>query len=134
MTYARASITLPRALLVAVDRRARDIDRPRSWVVAEALRTYLGGRASGLEAAGGAPARVRESPPPYTAALKPGLGPSRLAQLEADLALTPEERVRDAERTARAVPSADIPAASRILVFDRYEDYLTWKRREDISA
>ena len=130
MTYARISITLPHALLVAADRRAKDLDRPRSWVVAEALRAFL--TAESTPSARPTALQVRESTVPYGAALLPGLGPYRLAQLEADLALTAEERVRDAERTARAVPTRPQPI-SRILVFDRYEDYLDWKRREDIS-
>lgn len=36
--YARIAITLPRELLVAADRRARELDRSRSWVIAEAIR------------------------------------------------------------------------------------------------
>ncbi|MGH7700607.1 MAG: CopG family ribbon-helix-helix protein [Gemmatimonadales bacterium] len=123
MTLARISITLPRDVLAAADRRAKELDRSRSWVVAEALRQWL--------ATGGARA-VREPPsPPYV----PGLGPSRLAQLEADLRLTPEERVRAAEETARL---GEVVAGARrrpagLLFFDRYEDYLEWKRREDVG-
>jgi hypothetical protein len=132
MSYARISVTLPESLLVATDRRARDLDRPRSWVVAEALRTYLGdAEASPPQRA--VPSRVREPSVSYGAPLRPGIGPSRLAQLEADLALTPEERVLDAERTARAVPDRPRPSVSRLLVFDRYEDYLDWKRREEFT-
>ncbi|HEX9633521.1 MAG TPA: ribbon-helix-helix protein, CopG family [Gemmatimonadales bacterium] len=129
MTYARVSITLPEDLLTAADQTAIELDRSRSWVVAEALRAYLKSR----EAMRTAPL-VREAPVRYGVTLRPGLGPSRLAQLEADIALTPEERVRDAERTARAVPAHPQAPASRLVVFDRYEDYLDWKRREDIST
>jgi hypothetical protein len=131
MSYSRISITIPEPLLIAADRRAKELDRPRSWVVAAALRAYLTGESR--PSAGPTTNRVREPAPPYAAAPRPGLGPSRLAQLEADLALTAEERVRDAERTARAVPTRAQPAVARILVFDRYEDYLDWKRREDIA-
>jgi hypothetical protein len=131
MTYGRASITLPQDLLVATDRRASEIDRPRSWVIAEALRAYLSLR-DASNTGRDAP-RVREPSVRYGAPLVPGLGPSRLAQLQADLALTPEERVRDAERTARAVPARAPHAASRLIQFERYEDYLDWKRREDIT-
>jgi hypothetical protein len=75
---------------------------------------------------------VREAePPPYVA----GLGEQRLAQLRADLRLTPEERVKEAERTARAA-SAGARAAYgrtiRMIGFERYEDYLDYKRREDV--
>jgi hypothetical protein len=54
--------------------------------------------------------------------------------LEADLALTPEERVREAERTAREGALArERGGARRLLQFDRYDDYLQWKRREDLA-
>ena len=122
--FARISITLPRELLVAADRRARQLDRPRSWIVADALRGYLRG----------APARPRavQEPTnaPYSAA--PGLGPHRLAQLEADLALTPEQRVREAEKTARATPRR-ASSGHRLLLFDRYEDYLEWTRNQALT-
>jgi hypothetical protein len=131
MSYARISITLPESLLVAADQRATELDRPRSWVIAEALRAYLGAPDASLSRQ--AVSRVREPPVVYGIPPRPGLGPSRLAQLEADLALTPEERVLDAERTAHAVPDRPRPSVSRLLVFDRYEDYLDWKRREDIA-
>ncbi|MBA3498014.1 MAG: ribbon-helix-helix protein, CopG family, partial [Gemmatimonadales bacterium] len=34
--YARISITLPREVLAAADSQAKALDRPRSWVIAEA--------------------------------------------------------------------------------------------------
>jgi hypothetical protein len=132
MSYARISVTLPESLLIAADQRASELDRPRSWVVAEALRAFLAAPDESLPRQAAA-SRVREPSVSYGSPLRPGLGPSRLAQLEADLALTPEERVLDAERTARAVPDRPGQAVSRLLVFDRYEDYLDWKRREDIT-
>jgi hypothetical protein len=129
MALARISITLPQDVVVAADRRAAELDRPRSWVVVEALRAYLSRPASG----GGA--LVREPAPLPYAAARPGLGDSRLAQLEADLALTPEQRVREAERTAREgdLTRGRTRTARRIVQFDRYEDYLDWKRWEGVS-
>ena len=60
------------------------------------------------------------------------VGAIRQSQLQADLALTPEQRVREAERTAR---EAELVARRRpvnqVLTFDRYEDYLEWKRLRD---
>jgi len=129
MALARISITLPQDMVAAADRQAAQQDRSRSWVVVEALRAYLGKPTSGRGAL------VREPAPlPHTAA-RPGLGDSRLAQLEADLALTPEQRVREAERTAREgeLTSGRARAARRIVQFDRYEDYLDWKRWEGVS-
>jgi hypothetical protein len=119
MACARVSLTLPKALLAAADRRAKELDRSRSWLIADALTAYLA-----------IPARavVREStPPPYAGT--PGLGEQRLDQLRSDLRLTPEQRVLEAERTVQA--AATPPARwTGVLTFDRFEDYLTWKRRE----
>lgn len=130
MTLIRISITIARDLVKAMDRRARELDRSRSWVIGDAARRYLEGPGVTDSAPSAATAAVRESQAPY--GISPGLGPSRLAQLHADLALTPTERVRAAERTARAVPRGTRRVADRILTFDRYEDYLDWKRREGL--
>jgi hypothetical protein len=113
----RVTITLPRDLLAAADARAKRLDRSRSWVVAEALRRFAG------------ETFVRETAlHPYTT----GLGEYRRTQLEADLALTPEERVLEAERTAREAELArGVAPGAGVRFFDRYEDYLTWKRHED---
>jgi len=116
----RVTITLPRELLDATDARAEQLDRSRSWVVAEVLRAYVRGAA------------VREPIRHPYESLR-GLGESRLQQLQADLALTPEERVLEAERTAREAEllHGNSPG-SGARCFDRYEDYLQWKRREGI--
>ena len=119
MALSRISITIPEELILDADRKAGALDRSRSWVLVEALRQYLAPRVNS----------VREPEARYAV----GLGPSRTAQLEADLQLTPEERVCAAERTllvdeARGRP----PTRDRLLTFDRYEDYLEWKRREAV--
>jgi hypothetical protein len=113
-SYSRIAITLPEGDLAAADRIARQQDRSRSWVIAEAIRAYV--------------ARPVDSAarPPVSA----GLGPSRLAQLRADLALTPEQRVREAEATAFAVPRRERGRVNRVISFERFEDYLDWKTRE----
>lgn len=117
----RISITLPENLVLGADRRARQLDRSRSWVLADALRRLLSDRPV---------AAVRE-PARHPNAVSPGLGEYRLQQLEADLALTPEQRVREAERTAREVELARGATPGRgVRFFDHYEDYLAWKRRE----
>jgi len=55
--------------------------------------------------------------------------------LEADLDLSPEERVKEAERTSRVSElRTPKPAVARVLAFDRYEDYLEWRRREDLAG
>ena len=98
MPHARISITVPPELVEAADRLAGELDRSRSWVVAEAIRRYLE-RADPVDEG---PTRLgvfgEAASIPYAAA---GLGEQRLAQLHADLALTPEQRVREAEATTR---------------------------------
>ena len=123
MPVSRISITIPAALVEQADAEAKRRNRSRSWLIAEAVRRYLDSAPSG-EA-------VREAAPvPYAA----GLGAQRLAQLRADLRLTPEERVKEAERTLRAGPSSGRSTygrTTRLIGFERYEDYLDYKRRED---
>jgi hypothetical protein len=46
------------------------------------------------------------------------------------MALTPEERVRAAEQTVRLSELRAGPRPRQLLQFDRFEDYLEWKRRE----
>lgn len=128
MPKTRVTITIPEELLAAADRRARELDRSRSWVIADTLQRGLSPRPLSESR----PSMVREPTAP-TAGYEAGLGPLRLAQLEADLRLTPTERVRAAERTARTgKPTTRRGPSKRVLVFDRYEDYLEWDRRERI--
>lgn len=61
----------------------------------------------------------------------PRLDDSRRAMLQADLALTPTERVLAAERTAREVPVRRYGAL--FVSFDRFEDYLDWKCSEALG-
>ena len=123
MAHARISITLPRDVLLAADKRARQVDRSRSWLIVEAIRAYLAA----------APSQVREpAPAPY--AVTPGLGLQRLAQLQSDLQLTPDARVRAGAETARLGRRVrgSRGATNRVISFDRYDDYLEWKRKEDV--
>ena len=112
--YARIAITIPEEDLAAADAIAADSRRSRSAVIAEAVRRY---------------AAEPASPP-----AQPGLGALRLAQLAADLRLTPEQRVRAAEETARVAAARRRLRAHRAIGFDRLEDYLAWKRVEEIGA
>lgn len=122
-TIDRVTVTIPRELLARADARARQLDRSRSWVVAEALRGYLGA------------SRVSEPATPRYGTVSRGLGEQRSQQLAADISLTPEQRVREAERTSREadlVRGATRVHGTGVRFFDRYEDYLEWKRREGI--
>lgn len=125
MAFTRVSITLPRDVLAAADRRARALDRSRSWLIVEAVRAYLSD----------SPSRVREPTPTPYGVTSPGLGPLRLAQLESDLRLTPERRVRAAEESARLGELVRKSHGRRhqVLSFDRYEDYVAWKRTEQAA-
>lgn len=121
--YARIAITLPQETLDAADQRAGELDRSRSWVIAEAIRVYTGGGVAAPVPGAAAPRGSWEE----------RLGPSRVAQLAADLRLTPEERVIAAEETARATPTRDRGRVQRVIAFDRYEDYLDFKRRDSLD-
>jgi len=99
-------MTIPPDVLHRADRIAKAEGRSRSWVLTDAVR------------------RLAEPNPVRL----PRLDESRRRQLEADLKLTPSERVLAAERTAREVPVRRF--ASLFVTFDRFEDYLEWKRLE----
>lgn len=106
----RITITLPAGLVEKADARAKREGRSRSWVLAEALRRFL--------------AEPERGP-------VPGLSEQQLAQLRADMALTPEQRVRKAEAAAEGAPRPDrAPRESFTISFDRYEDYLEWRERD----
>ena len=122
MALTRISITLPRDVLAAADRRARALDRSRSWLIVEAIRAYLAG----------SPSQGREPAATPYGVTSPGLGALRLAQLESDLRLTPERRIRAADDTTRLGERlrGTRGRPHRILSFDRYEDYVDWKRKE----
>src|SRR5437773_3958752 len=123
MPYARIAITLPKDLVAAADRRAREIDRSRSRVIAAALRAYLDSPPP--------PAQVRE--PVRPAYGSDAIGSARRAQLERDLARTPAQRLAAAEQLARLARGAR-PRARRprqqIIGFDSYEDFYEWKKTD----
>lgn len=130
MTLARISITIPRQLVADLDHLAPKLDRSRSWLVADAVRQYL----ARWEDDGGTSNAVREvTPGSYP---KHGPGDYRIAQLEADLKLTPEERVREAEATASLTEAGRRRDGDwqGVLVFESYEDYLAWERTADLSS
>lgn len=124
MFRARVTITIPEDLLEAADRMAADLDRSRSRLIVDALRRYV-------SQAEGRPTLVREPPTTYVGVL----GPARQAQLEADLALTPEERVLRAQQTAAVgdIRRRRTPLRRRVVAFDRTEDFFAWERWEAID-
>jgi hypothetical protein len=130
--YTRLSITLPAELVRWADREARRQKRSRSWVIAEALRRMEGGAQGVVPIAAG---QVGERPlAPYGVPAS-GLGRYRQEQLVADLGLTPEERVREAEETLRLSELVRRRGVVQpVILFDRYEDYLRWRDRERVEG
>ncbi|PYP08027.1 MAG: hypothetical protein DMD59_13435 [Gemmatimonadetes bacterium] len=116
MPFARIAITLPKDLLAATDRRAKELERSRSRVIADAIRALLA-----------APAVVREPTPAYGT---DAIGSARRQQLERDLARSPAERLRRAEEAARLARSRRPRRGRRhqIIAFDSFEDFWEWKR------
>lgn len=124
MVRIRVTVTLRPDLISAADRKAAAEDRSRSWVFEQALERYL---EEGVRAA----LVVGDT----RASWVEGLGPTRQAQLEADLSLSPEERVRHAEDTARvAEVRSRRSARDRIVQFARIEDFFDWSRREGLLS
>ena len=114
-TIARISVTLPQEVLEAADRRAEELDRPRSWVVAEALRSFV--------------SAVREPASPAYAT--EAVADARRRHIAADLRLSPEERLRRAAELAHLSKLAGQRRAGgrrQVIGFDTYEDYYRWKR------
>ncbi len=116
--YARISITLPQEVLAAADSEARKLDRPRSWVIAEAIRTY----AVGDQAKSAAPAGAEQ------------VAAARRQHLLADFRLAPEERLRRAQALLRLAPDSGIGRSAQIIGFDSYEDFASWKKARRIEG
>jgi len=76
-------------------------------------------------------ARVRASAgPPDEVRL--AFDEANLSRLRSDLALTPEQRVHLGEELAKvSAAQRPRPRFQRVIQFDRYEDYLDWKRYGD---
>lgn len=126
-SYSRISITLPPEVLAAADRLARQLDRPRSWVFAEAVR-----RLASAEIATPAPPAGPSAGGQERSVLvpeSPSLEAGQLAELQADLELSVEERVHAAEERARAAPQESRRPGDQILFFNRFEEYLRWDER-----
>ncbi len=127
----RITITLPPDLILAADRRAGELDRSRSWVVAEALRAQL------VPEEGATPSSpagaVAEAPPATHAAAE--LAEARRSRLRAEVALPPEERLRRAEELGRLARQAQPRGPRRvIIIFDSYEDFYEWRKSRLIGA
>ncbi len=132
MPLERISITIPKDVLEAADRRAGELDRSRSWVVVDALRRYLGSVGAGRSE--GQPARVvREVAPILYVAGE--VTEARLRHLRAELALTPSERLRRAEELGSLARQAQRRGRRQQAIgFESYEDFYEWKKRRLIGG
>ncbi|MEX0691224.1 MAG: ribbon-helix-helix domain-containing protein [Gemmatimonadales bacterium] len=120
MNSVRISVTIPPDVLVEADRKAAELDRSRSWVVAEAVRRFATGVAT--------VAAVREEPAaPYDASGEVQASRDRL--LLAELALTPTERVLRSEQLAM-LRERGRPRRTQIIAFETYDDYYDWKDQQ----
>jgi predicted transcriptional regulator len=120
MAFSRVTVTIPRDVLTAADRRARELGRSRSWVVTEALRAY-----------GRAPV-VREADAPVYAVAE--VAAARRRHLDANLRLPVAERLRRAEELARLRPLDRRSVRRQIIAFDSYEDFYEWKKARRAGA
>ena len=122
MALSRISITLPRDVLAGADRRARALDRSRSWLLVEALRTYLATPARSPNAGVGEP-----DAPVYAVR---EVADARRQHLAADLKRSPAERLRRADELARLARQVRPRRGRRqqVIGFDSYEDFYEWKK------
>lgn len=119
-TLERITITLPKELVAAASARAKRLDRSRSWVVAEALRSYL------------PPDGVREPVHAYGAG---EVAAARRLHLLADLRLSPAERLHQAHDIARLARTVQRRGRrSQVIGFESYEDYYEWKKAHRVGA
>jgi predicted transcriptional regulator len=117
-SYARISITLPREVLAAADSQAKALDRPRSWVIAEAIRSYRS-----------ASANLTADPPGAAE-----VAAARRQHLVADLRRTPEERLRRAAALLHLAPGFGARRRAQIIGFDSFEDFAAWKRARRVEG
>ncbi len=135
MPLTRISITVPKDLVTAADRRARELDRSRSWVVAEALRAWLRGRERPPSVREPEPVAYAARPPETPVNVAAEVAAARRRHLAAELALPPAERLRRAEELARLARAAR-PRGRRaqVIGFDSYEDFYEWKKARLVGA
>lgn len=97
--------------------RAKALDRPRSWVIAEAIRTYRGAA-------------------PNPAAIPAGaaeVDAARRAHRLAEFRLTPEERLRRAASLLRLAPAPGTRRRPQIVAFESYDEFAAWKKARGLE-
>jgi hypothetical protein len=128
MAITRISITLPRELAKAIDAKARELDRSRSWVIAEAARQFV---ETGSPVGGAPAAAVRESSPVIATS---EIAAARRRHLHTEAKLSPGERVWRAEDLTRIARQSQRRRPRRqVIGFDSYEDFYEWKKADRIG-
>jgi ribbon-helix-helix CopG family protein len=127
MALKRISITLPKDVLEAADRRATALDRSRSWVVAQAIRAYV---------AVPPPAVPRVHEPDAPAYAVQEVAEARRRHLLTDLKRSPEERLRRGEALGKLARQSRPRRGPRrqVVAFDSYEDFYEWKKASRAGA
>src|SRR5258705_13021093 len=123
MALKRISITLPKDVLDAAEKRAGALDRSRSWLIVEAVGAYLA-----------AQSRVRETEAPAYAVQE--VADARRRHLLTDLKRSPAERLRRAEELAPLARQARPQRGRRKqgLGVDSSEDFCEWKKADRARA
>jgi len=126
----RISMTIPGDVLRQADQLARQWSRSRSWVISEAIRRLAAQPAIALP---GLSLVAESAAPAYEA--RAAVAEGRLAQLRANLALAPAERLKRAESLVN-LSRAVHPRARRtqIIAFDTLEDFALWKKARRAGA
>lgn len=126
MTLARISITIPDDLVAAADQRAAELERSRSWLLVEALRSYL--RTTGARAVHESTRSPYGSTSVEATELAPQIAAAWRRRLQAELQLSPAARLERAEELFRLAEEVH-PRRPRtqIIGFDSYEDFYAWK-------
>ena len=131
MPLERITITIPKDVLETADHHARELDRSRSWVVAQAVRQY--GESRGHESTPQQRSVVRE--PPTADYATSEVADARQRHLRAEAALPPGERLRRAEELGRLARQAQNRGPrEQVIGFESYEDFYEWKKRRLIGA
>ncbi len=100
------SISIPAGLRARLDAEAKRQRRSRSFVVAQAVEEYLGGRRSG-----------------------PEFGAARGRTLREGLALSPADRVRLSEELWQELTRGRRRAKPWVAVFETFDQYERWRRK-----
>jgi ribbon-helix-helix CopG family protein len=127
MALKRISITLPKDVLEAADRRAAALDRSRSWVVAQAIRAYVAAPPTAVT-------RVHEPDAPAYAVQE--VAEAWRRHLLTDLKRSPEERLRRGEALGKLARQSRPRRGARrqVVGFDSYEDFYEWKKASRAGA